>query len=462
MPFTSNLTALSVKKTYKPFLLALSGIILFYPAAGSCAWKVSSFPFNEHFETDDYNNPGDPTDTVNMVWTEHGARHEWVRNGGWKGTGGAKFYLPESGGYCGLGSFVEFKNGHGTEQLNARFLIYHGPNFYNISSQKKQKLIIFNRGYENNNMRPMIAGYGTDNDSQGNHFRTYGACDNTLCRFARYYTNPALGSWPDANEPLKIGPTTRSEEWISIELEANIMTGIIKLYVDTQDGELRGLYREIPFQVSAIGGTPFHYIDVIGGYFNSGTPHDPQNYYIIDELEINDHYIGPPDGFVGNAVPNKLSVDINGQSVSREILSYGGSNQDISGTANTEDNGMALSLSGNVWKKVDLGHVVVGPNTMLEFDFSSSSQGEIHGIGFDNGNGFNSNRTFKLYGTQTQYRGISSAGNYSGSGQQHFVIPVGRYYSGPMQWLTFANDQDVTNPSAKSRFSNIRVYEAGN
>jgi hypothetical protein len=118
-----------------------------------------------------------------------------------------------------------------------------------------------------------------------------------------------------------------------------------------------------------------------------------------------------------------------------------------------------VSLSGNVWKKVDLGSYNVGPNTILEFDFSSTAQGEIHGIGFDDDNGINSNRTFKLYGTQ--YWGISSAGRYSGSGQEHFVIPVGRYYSGSMRWLTFTNDHDeVETHSAESRFSNIRVYEA--
>jgi RHS repeat-associated protein len=29
-----------------------------------------------------------------------------------------------------------------------------------------------------------------------------------------------------------------------------------------------------------------------------------------------------------------------------------------------------------------------------------------------------------------------------------------------MQWLTFINDHDVANPTAESRFSNVRVYEA--
>ncbi|MEJ2621198.1 MAG: hypothetical protein P8163_13305 [Candidatus Thiodiazotropha sp.] len=446
MPFTSNFTSLSGKKIYKPFLLALSGIILTYPTAGFCGRDVLTFPFHEDFDSDNYQD---------IVWTNGGAQHEWVSHGGWQGSGGAKFYPPtQDDKYCALGQFTEFNNHNGSEQVNVRFLIYHGPEFYNLIGY--QKLLVLNRNGVR--QRPMIGG----KDYEG-QFRAYAPCDNTLCRFYSHDENPQVGWWPGPNEPLKIapGPDSRSEEWISVELEANMMTGIIKVYVDTQDGELSGLYRELPFLEAPVGGAPFSHIDVIGGYFNTGNPHDPEKYFIIDELEINNSYIGPPDGFVQDVVPNKLSVDLNGETVSTNILSYGGSDQDIQGTAYTEDNGTVLSLSGNVWKKVDLGNLVIGPNTMLEFDFSSNSQGEIHGIGFDNDNEINSGRTFKLYGTQ--HWGISSEGRYSGSGQEHFVIPVGGYYSGAMRWLTFVNDHDeVATPSAESRFSNIRVYEAGN
>jgi RHS repeat-associated protein len=38
---------------------------------------------------------------------------------------------------------------------------------------------------------------------------------------------------------------------------------------------------------------------------------------------------------------------------------------------------------------------------------------------------------------------------------------VGSYFTGEMLWLTLINDHDVSSPTGESRFSNVRVYEAG-
>ncbi|MEJ2403694.1 MAG: RHS repeat-associated core domain-containing protein [Candidatus Thiodiazotropha sp.] len=99
------------------------------------------------------------------------------------------------------------------------------------------------------------------------------------------------------------------------------------------------------------------------------------------------------------------------------------------------------------------------PDTILEFDFESTQQGELHGIGFDTDDAISPDLSFIVYGTQSW--GIPSEGSYSGSGQQHFVIPVGSYFTGEMQWLTLINDHDVSNPTGESQFRNVRVYEAG-
>ncbi|WP_241392599.1 G8 domain-containing protein [Rippkaea orientalis] len=140
------------------------------------------------------------------------------------------------------------------------------------------------------------------------------------------------------------------------------------------------------------------------------------------------------------------------------ITSYG-KNQDIQGTATIKDNGNTFNLVGNTWKKINLPYTVTA-NTVLEFSFQSNQKGEIHTIGFDNDNQESSNFNFQLYGTQSW--GIQDFKNYQNStgGWQNYRIEVGKFFTGQMSYLTFANDHDVTNPNAQSGFSNIKIYEA--
>jgi hypothetical protein len=85
---------------------------------------------------------------------------------------------------------------------------------------------------------------------------------------------------------------------------------------------------------------------------------------------------------------------------------------------------------------------MVTADTVLEFDFSSSAQGEIHIIGFDSDLSVSANRGFQLYGTQLW--GILDFANYtSADGTKHYVIPVGQFYTGTFQYLFFGNDHDV-------------------
>lgn len=140
------------------------------------------------------------------------------------------------------------------------------------------------------------------------------------------------------------------------------------------------------------------------------------------------------------------------------IQSYGGG-QDAtcSGPVEVLDGGATLSITGNCWKQVNFPYLVTA-NTMLEFDFSSSTPGEIHGIGFDVDNGISANRTFQVYGSQTW--GIQAFHNYTPGNIQHYVIPVGQFFIGQMNSLVFANDHDAPPQNAQSMYTNIRVYEA--
>lgn len=142
--------------------------------------------------------------------------------------------------------------------------------------------------------------------------------------------------------------------------------------------------------------------------------------------------------------------------------SYGGT-QDADGDVTVEDGGDTILLEQNTWRRTTTSDTFnVTANTVLEFEFSSTSEGEIHGIGFDEddniGNGV---RLFQVYGTQNWAGSNHDFDNYPGGGGfQSYTIPVGQYYTGSGLRMVLVNDDDspgtVTN---NSRFRNVRVFE---
>ncbi|WP_075341610.1 reprolysin-like metallopeptidase [Tenacibaculum agarivorans] len=130
------------------------------------------------------------------------------------------------------------------------------------------------------------------------------------------------------------------------------------------------------------------------------------------------------------------------------------SNQDSAGNFSIGSGGATLTLTNNTWKFIDFNYTVT-PNTVIEFEFSSTSEGEIHGVGFENDNNLTSSRYFKVYGTQNY--GVTNFDNYT-SGTQTYVIPVGDSYTGTMDRLVFINDNDGGSGN-NSTFSNVKIYE---
>ena len=133
------------------------------------------------------------------------------------------------------------------------------------------------------------------------------------------------------------------------------------------------------------------------------------------------------------------------------------SNQDAAGNVTIEDGGDTIFLQDNTWRRTTQTFNVTA-NTVVEFEFQSTSQGEIHGIGFDEDNNLSSNRIFKVHGTQNY--GITDFDNYSGSGFTTYQIPVGQYFTGSAMFLVLVNDFDAGSGN-NSRFRNVRVFEAG-
>lgn len=128
--------------------------------------------------------------------------------------------------------------------------------------------------------------------------------------------------------------------------------------------------------------------------------------------------------------------------------------QDAAGNYSIGNGGASISVSNNTWKFIPLNYTVTS-STVIEFDFSSSAQGEIHGVAFENDNTLTSTRVFKVYGTQNY--GVTNYDNYSG-GTTKYIIPVGNFYTGNMDRLVFVNDNDAGSGNT-STFSNFKIYE---
>ena len=140
----------------------------------------------------------------------------------------------------------------------------------------------------------------------------------------------------------------------------------------------------------------------------------------------------------------------------RTASSY--SNQDIDQNSQVLNRGLDFEISGNSWRKVEYPYTMTS-NTILEFDFSCSEEGEIHGIGLETDDSHSQNSIIQLFGTQTY--GIQGYRTYTGSGVNHFRIPIGQLLStGNMLYVTFINDKDAGSAATlDSTFSNVQLYE---
>ncbi|MDX1940323.1 MAG: zinc-dependent metalloprotease [Saprospiraceae bacterium] len=155
----------------------------------------------------------------------------------------------------------------------------------------------------------------------------------------------------------------------------------------------------------------------------------------------------------GGGGGNGACIEIDFKTVT--IQSYGGG-QDI-GSYTLLNNGAELKIQNNAWKAIHMNYNVT-PNTVVEMEFGSTLQGEIHGFGFDNDDNISSNRTIKLYGKQPW--GIQNYSTYPGGNiWRKFVIPVGQHYTGSFSRFFMIADNDVGYRNGNSYFRNIKIYE---
>lgn len=130
------------------------------------------------------------------------------------------------------------------------------------------------------------------------------------------------------------------------------------------------------------------------------------------------------------------------------------------GPAASLDDGATFALGGNRWQRTTQSFTLER-NSVLELEFASTAEGEIHGIGFDEDDSAdNAQRIFQLFGGQSDANTIRDFDTYSTADVGAFVrytIPIGQYYTGSGFRLVLANDQDGTPRNNTSFFRNVRI-----
>lgn len=177
----------------------------------------------------------------------------------------------------------------------------------------------------------------------------------------------------------------------------------------------------------------------------STSPTSPD--YWVDWLARQDPGIDPPQ-------PDATQVFVDGTGY--DVLDQYASGQGV-GSHKVLPDGAGLTLTDNAWKSIE-GDFRIGADTVLSFTFDAAVIGEIHGIGFDNGDGrlTSPGTLFKLAGTQSY--GIESPDwRYApGAGAVQIDIEVGKHFTGRFDRMVFIMDDDAW-VGADSTFSDIRL-----
>ncbi len=157
-----------------------------------------------------------------------------------------------------------------------------------------------------------------------------------------------------------------------------------------------------------------------------------------------------------NGVPDACDISCVGYNFNDDPIIGYDPGQDF-GTVALQDGGITAFMTGNGWKAVDVGYTITS-NTYIEFDFKSTSEGEIHEIAFDNDLFLSRAFSIVVYGNQGWFGNFSNP-FYSGSGNyESFKVHIGSQYTGSYTYMVLVNDDDV-DASGNSYFRNIRLYE---
>ncbi|MFY0601272.1 MAG: beta-galactosidase [Cyclobacteriaceae bacterium] len=164
-----------------------------------------------------------------------------------------------------------------------------------------------------------------------------------------------------------------------------------------------------------------------------------------------------PDGVLLLEVSEAISTNCtNVTFYHQQLKSYDG--DEDNGTASIQDEQLTLLVDKNGWKAIPFSYEITA-NTKLKFDFRADSEGEEHSIGFDDDLISSDDRRFKLFGTESG-NSIEDFDDYEGNGAyKTYTIPVGDFYTGQVEYLSFVADNDANEEAGNSYFSNVIIFE---
>ncbi|PCI57300.1 MAG: hypothetical protein COB36_03280 [Alphaproteobacteria bacterium] len=176
--------------------------------------------------------------------------------------------------------------------------------------------------------------------------------------------------------------------------------------------------------------------------------------YLLDMLE---RYNAGEFEFADGAPINITPIRPN----AGDFIGYAGS-QDSGAPVTVTNDGEDFTLAGNLWKRLFIDYTIT-PDTVLEFEYASTTTPEISAIGFDNDSAFN-NDSDRFFLNGTQFIGVPYSASiptyqYTGAGAyQSYSIPVGAFFTGNFDYITFINDDDLT-PTGNAMFRNVSLRE---
>lgn len=221
-----------------------------------------------------------------------------------------------------------------------------------------------------------------------------------------------------------------------------------------QAGYSEGCSASLP----ANGGTIMSYCHLISGVgiqFANGFGVQPANR--IRNYVNNASCLSPTCGGITQEPepPNCTPINFN-----QVALSVYAPSQSI-GSSSIQDSGNTLFIQNNTGRSVQLGYPI-GPNTILQFDFRSTSQAQVHGIGFHSNSNLVPSRIFKIYGTLNNTQIINNFSTYAPSSWTTYSIPVGSFYTGEnLSQLFFLTGNVNGVAGGNSSYRNVRVFESG-
>ncbi|MCG8449430.1 MAG: hypothetical protein MI725_07615, partial [Pirellulales bacterium] len=131
-----------------------------------------------------------------------------------------------------------------------------------------------------------------------------------------------------------------------------------------------------------------------------------------------------------------------------------------------------IRLEGTIARSLAIPTYTITPNTVLRYTFSSSNQGALHRIGWDNDNSYNDagdkHKIYPVWGTEidARYPGFSTQFDTYQGGTDTIELPIGAItingassVGGQISRLLFTVEGDVLGSTATSIFSDIELFE---